>query len=56
MIHTKNNGEISEAASGKAKEELELLRSQANEIDEPTSPFEAIVSVMMLKEVGTSGM
>ena len=50
VIHTKNNGEISEAASGKAKEELELLRSQANEIDEPTSPFKAIVSVMMLKE------
>lgn len=50
VIHTKNNGEISEAASGKAKEELELLRSQANEIDDAASPFKAIVSVMMLKE------
>ncbi|MCK1281798.1 DEAD/DEAH box helicase family protein [Bradyrhizobium sp. 61] len=50
VIHTKANGEISEAASGKAKEELELLRKQANEIDDPTSPFKAIVSVMMLKE------
>lgn len=50
VIHTKNNGEISEAASGKAKEELELLRKQANEIDDPSSPFKAIVSVMMLKE------
>lgn len=50
VIHTRNNGEISEAASGKAKEELELLRSQANEIDETASPFKAIVSVMMLKE------
>ena len=50
VIHTKNNGEISEAASGKAREELELLRSQANEIDDAASPFKAIVSVMMLKE------
>ncbi len=50
VIHTKDNGEISEAASGKAKEELELLRKQANEIDDPASPYKAIVSVMMLKE------
>ncbi|MEA3365763.1 MAG: DEAD/DEAH box helicase family protein, partial [Candidatus Hydrogenedentes bacterium] len=49
-IHTKNNGEISEAASGKAKEELELLRKQSNEIDSDKSPFKAIVSVLMLKE------
>ena len=34
VIHTKKNGEISEAASGgKAKEELDLLRQQANSID-----------------------
>jgi type III restriction enzyme len=50
VIHTKNNGEISEAASGKAKEELKKLRKQANEIDEADSPWKAIVSVMMLKE------
>lgn len=50
VIHTKNNGEISEAASGKAKEELEALRKQANEIDGPESPYKAIVSVLMLKE------
>ena len=49
-IHTKNNGEISEAATGKAKEKLELLRKQSNEIDSDDSPFEAIVSVLMLKE------
>jgi type III restriction enzyme len=49
-IHTKNNGEISEAASGKAKEELELLRKQSNEIDSNDSPYKAIVSVLMLKE------
>lgn len=51
VIHTKNNGEISEAASsGKAKEELDQLRKQANEIDDAASPYKAIVSVLMLKE------
>jgi len=50
VIHTKNNGEISEAASGKNREELELLRRQANEIDTWQSPYRAIVSVLMLKE------
>lgn len=50
VIHTKNNGEISESASGKAKEELDLLRQQANEIDGLDSPYKAIISVMMLKE------
>ena len=50
VIHTKQNGEISEAQSGKAKEELEELRKQANEIDGSDSPYKAIVSVMMLKE------
>jgi type III restriction enzyme len=50
VIHTKNNGEISEAASGKAKEELEKLRQQSNEIDSNSSPYKAIVSVLMLKE------
>ena len=50
VIHTKNNGEISEAQSGKAKDELEALRKQANEIDAADNPFKAIISVMMLKE------
>jgi len=50
VIHTKKNGEISEAAAGKAKEELEALRKQANEIDDASNPYKAIVSVMMLKE------
>ncbi len=49
-IHTKKNGEISEAQSGKKKEELELLRRQSNEIDSNDSPYKAIVSVLMLKE------
>jgi type III restriction enzyme len=50
VIHTKNNGEISESASGKDKDELEKLRKQANEIDGMDSPYKAIISVMMLKE------
>ena len=50
VIHTKKNGDISEAQSGKAKEELEKLREHANSIDGNDSPYKAIVSVMMLKE------
>jgi type III restriction enzyme len=50
VIHTKNNGDISESASGKDKDELEKLRKQANEIDDMDSPYKAIISVMMLKE------
>ena len=50
VIHTKNNGEISEAASGKSKEDLDALRKLANEIDGLDNPYRAIVSVLMLKE------
>ncbi|MDO9211494.1 MAG: DEAD/DEAH box helicase family protein, partial [Deltaproteobacteria bacterium] len=50
VIHTKNTGEISESRSGKAKEELDELRRQANEIDNMDSPYKAIISVMVLKE------
>jgi len=50
VIHTKNNGEISESATGKDKDELDKLRRQANEIDGVNSPYKAIISVMMLKE------
>jgi len=50
VIHTKNNGEISESTSGKAKEELDKLREQANAIDGTDSPYKAIISVMVLKE------
>lgn len=49
-IHTKNNGEIAEAQTGKNKEELEKLRQESNEIDSWESPYRAIVSVLMLKE------
>ncbi|HQR06473.1 MAG TPA: DEAD/DEAH box helicase family protein [Gemmatales bacterium] len=50
VIHTKSNGEISEASSGKSKEELEELRKLANNLDSMESPYKAIVSVLMLKE------
>ncbi len=50
VIHTKNNGEISESTSGKAKEEMDKLREQANAIDGMDSPYKAIISVMVLKE------
>ncbi len=50
VIHTKRNGDISESATGKDKDELEKLRRQSNEIDTLKSPYKAIVSVLMLKE------
>jgi len=49
-IHTNKSGDISESVSGKNKDELDLLRRQANEIDSLESPFKVIVSVLMLKE------
>ncbi len=50
VIHTQKNGEISEAQSGRAREELEALRKDANRIDSMESPYKAIVSVLVLKE------
>ncbi len=50
VIHTNQNGEISEATSSKKKEALEKLRKQAKEIDSIESPYKAIISVLMLKE------
>lgn len=49
-IHTNQSGDIAETTTGKSKDELELLRKQANEIDSLESPFKAVVSVLMLKE------
>src|SRR3989338_7855187 len=49
-IHTNKSGEISENVSGKNKDELNILRKQANNIDSLDSPYKVIVSVMMLKE------
>ena len=50
VIHTKKNGEISEAVSGKKEQELQELRRISNEIDNNDNPYKAIVSVLMLKE------
>lgn len=50
VIHTKKNGEISEAASSKKNDELVILRKASNDIDTWQSPYKAIVSVLMLKE------
>lgn len=50
VIHTKNNGEISETMTGKKEDELKLLRKEANSIDKGESKYKAIVSVLMLKE------
>lgn len=50
VIHTKNNGEISETSTGRSSEELEDLRRKSNVIDSGESPYKAIVSVLMLKE------
>src|SRR3990167_7558346 len=49
-IHTNKSGEISETVSGKNKEELDILRKLANNIDSWESPYKVIISVMMLKE------
>jgi len=50
VIHTNNNGEVSEADSKKSREELEILRKAANQIDGWESPYKVIISVLMLKE------
>jgi type III restriction enzyme len=50
VIHTKNNGEVAENVTGKKEDELRTLRAAANSIDQPDSPYKAIVSVLMLKE------
>ena len=50
VIRTNKSGDISEATTGKAKEELDILRKQANAIDSWDSPYKVVVSVLMLKE------
>ncbi len=50
VIHTKNNGDISESGSGKGKDELDKLRKASREIDSWDSPYKAVVSVMVLRE------
>ena len=50
VIHTKNNGDISEASSGKNKVELDKLRELSKTIDHWDNPHKAVVSVMVLRE------
>jgi type III restriction enzyme len=49
-IHTNAKGDLKDGTSKKAKEELEILRKAANEIDSLDSPYKVIVSVLVLKE------
>jgi len=49
-IHTNRSGDISESSSGKSKDQLDILRKESNEIDNPENKYVAIVSVLMLKE------
>lgn len=50
VIHTKNNGEISESASSKNKDELDQLRKESREIDSWDNRHRAVISVMVLRE------
>ena len=50
VIHTKENGEISESTQAKSEKELDKLRKDSREIDSAESPYKAIVSVMVLRE------
>ncbi len=50
VIHTKNNGEISESSTGKSKDELDRLRAASRDIDDAANPYKAVVSVMVLRE------
>ena len=49
-IHTKKNGDVSESDTKQDKEELEKLRKLSNEIDNMSSPYKVVVSVLMLRE------
>lgn len=49
-IHTNAKGDLKDGKSKKAKEELDMLRKAANEIDSLENPYKVIVSVLVLKE------
>jgi len=49
VIHTNRSGEIKENVKSR-QDEVEMLRQAANEVDQPDSPYRAIVSVLMLRE------
>ena len=50
VIHTNRRGEIPEGAGAARQRELERLREAARRVDEPDTPYRAIVSVLMLRE------
>jgi type III restriction enzyme len=51
VIHTNKSGEVVESSSSKkSKDELEILRKAADQVDSDNSPYKAIVSVLMLRE------
>ena len=50
VIHTNRRGEILEGAGPARRRELERLREAARRVDEPDTPYRAIVSVLMLRE------
>ena len=50
VIHTKDNGEITEKGKALDLERLRELREQANSIDGVDSKYLAVVSVLMLRE------
>ena len=49
-IHTNARGEIVEGISAAKQKELDELRAAAKQVDEPDTPYRAIVSVLMLRE------
>ena len=49
-IHTNQSGAIKEDGTGKAADELAILRQASREIDSDRSPYLAVVSVLMLRE------
>jgi len=51
IIHTNKKGDVDENATTKAaKTELDILRQAADAVDSDTSPYKAVVSVLMLRE------
>ncbi|MEX2238478.1 MAG: DEAD/DEAH box helicase family protein [Dehalococcoidia bacterium] len=49
-IHTNARGEVVEGVSKAKREEIDLLRTAAREVDSPDNPYAAITSVLMLRE------
>lgn len=50
VIHTNRKGEITEGAGKARQRELDELREASRKVDEPHTPYRAIVSVLMLRE------